>query len=235
MTISFVSSGPGNPDLLTVLTVKRISDADIIFYDDLSAGEILNLAKKSATLLSVGKRAGLASPKQNQVSRLLVEYGRTGKKIVRLKSGDSSIFSRLEEEITALNENGLEFEIIPGVSSAMAAAAAAKIPLTRRVMSRRVQFITGHDLNGELPNDLNIASLIDPNCTTVIFMGKKTFPNLAQILLENGLDIKTKVLIAEDISRKEENISKGTIEEILIYLKDIQSNHPAVIIFGPLL
>ena len=235
MTISFVSSGPGNPDLLTVQAVKRISDADIIFYDDLSAGEILNLAKKSATLLSVGKRAGLASPKQNQVSRLLVEYGRTGKKIVRLKSGDSSIFSRLEEEITALNENGLEFEIIPGVSSAMAAAAAAKIPLTRRVMSRRVQFITGHDLNGELPDDLNIASLIDPNCTTVIFMGKKTFPNLAQILLENGLDIKTKVLIAEDISRKEENIKKGTIEEILIYLKDIKSNHPAVIIFGPLL
>ena len=173
MTISFVSSGPGNPDLLTVLAVKRISDADIIFYDDLSAGEILNLAKKSATLLSVGKRAGLASPKQNQVSRLLVEYGRTGKKIVRLKSGDSSIFSRLEEEITALNENGLEFEIIPGVSSAMAAAAAAKIPLTRRVMSRRVQFITGHDFNGELPDDLNIESLIDPNCTTVIFMGKK--------------------------------------------------------------
>ena len=77
MTISFVSSGPGNPDLLTVQAVKRISDADIIFYDDLSAGEILNLAKKSATLLSVGKRAGLASPKQNQVSRLLVEYGRT--------------------------------------------------------------------------------------------------------------------------------------------------------------
>jgi len=235
MTISFVSSGPGNPDLLTVLAVKRINDADIIFYDDLSAGEILNLAKKSATLLSVGKRAGLASPKQNQVSRLLVEYGRTGKKIVRLKSGDSSIFSRLEEEITALNENGLEFEIIPGVSSAMAAAAAAKIPLTRRVMSRRVQFITGHDLNGELPDDLNIASLIDPNCTTVIFMGKKTFPNLAQILLENGLDIKTKVLVAEDISRKEENITQGTIEEILIYLKDIQSNHPAVIIFGPIL
>ena len=183
----------------------------------------------------MGKRAGLASPKQNQVSRLLVEYGRTGKKIVRLKSGDSSIFSRLEEEITALNENGLEFEIIPGVSSAMAAAAAAKIPLTRRVMSRRVQFITGHDFNGELPDDLNIASLIDPNCTTVIFMGKKTFPNLAQILLENGLDIKTKVLVAEDISRKEENIKKGTIEEILIYLKDIKSNHPAVIIFGPLL
>ena len=235
MTISFVSSGPGNPDLLTVQAVKRISDADIIFYDDLSAGEILNLAKKSATLLSVGKRAGLASPKQNQVSRLLVEYGRTGKKIVRLKSGDSSIFSRLEEEITALNENGLEFEIIPGVSSAMAAAAAAKIPLTRRAMSRRVQFITGHDFNGELPDDLNIASLIDPNCTTVIFMGKKTFPNLAQILLENGLDIKTKVLVAEDISRKEENITQGTIEEILIYLKAMQSNNPAVIIFGPIL
>ena len=102
-------------------------------------------------------------------------------------------------------------------------------------MSRRVQFITGHDFNGSLPDDLNITSLVDSNCTTVIFMGKKTFPNLAQILLENGLNIKTKVLIAEDISRKDEKITQGTVEEILIYLKNSQDNHPAIIIFGPLL
>lgn len=102
--VSFVSSGPGDPDLLTMKAIKRIKTADLIFYDDLSAGEILELASESTTLFSVGKRAGLNSPKQSQVSTLLVNYGKTGKKIVRLKSGDSGIFSRLEEEIVALEK-----------------------------------------------------------------------------------------------------------------------------------
>ena len=110
--VSFVSSGPGDPELLTMRAIKRIKSADLIFYDDLSSGEILKLASEAATLFSVGKRAGLNSPKQSQVSTLLVNYGKTGKKIVRLKSGDSGIFSRLEEEITALDKNNIPFEII---------------------------------------------------------------------------------------------------------------------------
>jgi uroporphyrin-III C-methyltransferase len=233
--VSFVSSGPGDPDLLTVKAVKKIKDADLIFYDDLSSGEILKLASSDATLFSVGKRAGLKSPKQAQVSALLVDYGKTGKKIVRLKSGDCGIFSRLEEEINALEKNNIPFEIIPGVSSAVAAAAAAKIPLTRRVQSRRLQFITGHDFNGALPDDLHIDSLTDPNSTTVIFMGKKTFPNLSELLIKNKMDQNTNALVIENVSRSNEKITKGSILEIADYLLAKTENEPAIIIFGSIM
>ena len=141
--VSFVSSGPGDADLLTVRAVLRLQAADAILFDDLAAGPILALARPGADLVGVGKRAGRASPKQDHVSRLLVDYARTGARVVRLKSGDAGIFGRLEEEITALTAAAIGYEIIPGVPSACAAAAAAGIPLTRRGHAQRVQFITG--------------------------------------------------------------------------------------------
>ncbi len=174
--VSFVSSGPGDPELLTVKAVDRLGRADAVLYDDLSSGPILELARNGADLVGVGKRAGRPSPRQDHVSRLLVDYARTGQRVVRLKSGDSGIFGRLEEEITALKAAGLGYEIIPGVPSACAAAAAAGIPLTRRLTARRVQFATGHDISGTLPEDANLAALADPTAVTAIFMGKRTFP-----------------------------------------------------------
>ena len=179
--VSFVSAGPGDPELLTVKAVGRIVAADAVLFDDLSSGPILAHARPGADLVGVGKRAGRVSPKQDQVSRLLVEYALTGAKVVRLKSGDAGLFGRLEEEIEACRAAGIGFEIIPGVSSASAAAAAAGIPLTRRLTARRVQFITGHDATGALPDDLNLAALADPAATTVIFMGKRTFAGLAPV------------------------------------------------------
>ena len=126
--VSFVSSGPGDPELLTVKAVDRLGRADAVLYDDLSSGPILELARDGADLVGVGKRAGRPSPRQDHVSRLLVDYARTGQRVVRLKSGDSGIFGRLEEEITALKAAGLGYEIIPGVPSACAAAAPAGSP-----------------------------------------------------------------------------------------------------------
>ncbi len=149
--VTFVSSGPGDPDLLTVKAVKALAAADAVLFDDLSSGPILALARPGADMVGVGKRAGRASPKQDHVSRLLVDYALTGARVVRLKSGDSGIFGRLEEELTALREAGVPCEIIPGVTAASAAAAAAGIPLTRRQHSQRVQFITAADVTGELP------------------------------------------------------------------------------------
>ena len=137
--VSFVSSGPGDPELLTVRAIKRIEAADAVLFDDLSAGPILAHARAGADLVGVGKRAGRISPKQDQVSRLLVDYARSGAKVVRLKSGDSGLFGRLEEEIDACRAAGIGFEIVPGVTSASAAAAAAGIPLTRRLTARRVR------------------------------------------------------------------------------------------------
>ena len=152
--VTFVSAGPGDPELLTVKAVKALAAADAVLFDDLSSGPILALANPKADMVGVGKRAGRASPKQDHVSRLLVDYAQTGARVVRLKSGDSGIFGRLEEELTAVRAAGIACEIIPGVTSASAAAAAAGIPLTRRQQAQRVQFITAADVTGSLPPGL---------------------------------------------------------------------------------
>ena len=157
--VSFVSSGPGDPELLTVKAVARLQAAEVVLFDDLSSGPILGHAGPGADLIAVGKRAGRASPKQDHVSRLLVDHALAGQRVVRLKSGDCGMFGRLEEELVALQAAGIGYEIIPGVTSASAAAAAAGIPLTRRLTARRVQFITGADVSGALPDDINMAAL----------------------------------------------------------------------------
>ena len=140
--VSFVSSGPGDPELLTVRAMKRLQAAEVVLYDDLSSGPILDLAAEDAVLIPVGKRAGRASARQDDINRLLVEQARTGARVVRLKSGDAGMFGRLEEEITALSAAGIGYEVIPGVTAPAAAAAAAGISLTRRLSARRVQFVT---------------------------------------------------------------------------------------------
>lgn len=232
--VSFVSSGPGDPDLLTVKAVERLKRADAVLYDDLSSGPILKHVRSGADLVGVGKRAGRASPKQNHVSRLLVDYARLNQTVVRLKSGDSGIFGRLEEEIAALKDAGISYEIIPGVPSACAAAAAAGIPLTRRLTARRVQFITGHDVTGQLPEDMNMAALTDQTASTVVFMGKRTFPKLAAMLIEAGLPADTPALLAESVSTPEEQIEKHTITSLSDSLTRAISAEPALIIYGPL-
>ena len=232
--VSFVSSGPGDPDLLTVKAVDRLQKAEVILFDDLSAGPILEHAQPDADLIGVGKRAGRASPKQDHVSRVLVDYAEAGLRVVRLKSGDSGMFGRLEEEITALQAAGIPFEIIPGVTSASAAAATAGIPLTRRLSARRVQFITGADVTGTLPPDVNMAALADPLATTVIYMGKRTFPGLAARLIEHGLPGDTPAMLAEAISTPDEKLHRFTIATLAEYLDSTSSTTPALIFYGPL-
>lgn len=231
--VSFVSSGPGDPELLTIKARDRIAAADAILFDDLSAGPILDHAKPGADLVSVGKRAGRTSPKQASVSQLLVDYAKSGVRVVRLKSGDAGLFGRLEEEIDACRAAGIGFEIIPGVTSASAAAAAAQIPLTRRLTARRVQYITGHDVTGQLPDDLNMAALADPHATTVVFMGKRTFAALAARLIAAGLPADTPALLAESVSTPDQSLHRATISTLSAQIATA-SDGPALIIFGPL-
>ncbi|PZQ99340.1 MAG: uroporphyrinogen-III C-methyltransferase [Cereibacter sphaeroides] len=233
--VCFVGSGPGDPDLLTVKAVKALQSADAVLYDDLSSGPILELARYGADLVAVGKRAGRPSPRQDHVSRLLVDYAKTGARVVRLKSGDPAIFGRLEEEIVALREAGIGFEVIPGVTSATAAAAAALIPLTRRLTARRLQFVTGHDVAGSLPEDLNMAALADPAATTVIFMPKRTFPALAARLMAAGLPADTPCLIAENVSHADQSLHHSTLSVLASELADKTSDGPALILYGPLM
>jgi len=232
--VSFVGSGPGDPDLLTLKAVNRLQNADAVLFDDLSSGPILTHVRQGADLVGVGKRAGRASPKQHHVSQLLVDYALENQRIVRLKSGDGGTFGRLEEEIVALREAGIPYEIIPGVPSANAAAAAAGIPLTRRLTARRVQFVTGHDVSGVLPEDLNIAALADPQATTVVFMGKRTFPKLAKILQDAGLSSETPALLVESVSTPDQKIIRGTIASLSESLSQSIGAAPALILYGAL-
>jgi len=233
--VSFVSSGPGDPELLTLKAVDRLSKADAVLFDDLSSGPILGHVRPGADLVGVGKRAGRASPRQDHVSRLLVDYAASGQRVVRLKSGDSGLFGRLEEEITALRAAGIGYEVIPGVTSACAAAAAAGIPLTRRLTARRIQFVTGHDVTGHLPRDIDIAALADEHATTVVYMGKRTFPDLAETLIARGLPADTPALLAEGVGTPEQALTRTTVAGLAALLTEGPgSAAPGLILFGPL-
>ena len=232
--VSFVSAGPGDPDLLTVKAVKALAAADAVLFDDLSSGPILALARPGADMVGVGKRAGRASPKQDHVSRLLVDYALSGAHVVRLKSGDSGIFGRLEEELTAVRAAGIRCEIIPGVTSASAAAAAAGIPLTRRQHAQRVQFITAADVTGNLPPGLNLPALADPQATTVIYMGKRTFPALAEALIAHGLPPDTPALLAEAVSTDDQRLLRTTVADLARMLSEDRSPLPGLILIGRL-
>lgn len=232
--VSFVGSGPGDPELLTLKAVDRLKRADAVLYDDLSAGPILSYARAGADLVGVGKRAGRPSPRQHHVSRLLVDYARGGQRIVRLKSGDGGLFGRLEEELIALRAAGIGFEIVPGVASPFAAAADLGIPLTRRLTARRVQFVTGHDAGGQLPDDLNLDALADPRACTVVFMGKRTFPALATALIARGLPPHTPAILAEAVGTPEAAAQRSTVAALAADLSEGIGPKPALILYGSL-
>jgi uroporphyrin-III C-methyltransferase len=232
--VSFVSAGPGDPELLTLKALARLRDADVVLYDDLAAGAILDHARPGASLVAVGKRAGRPSARQEHVNRLLVDYAASGVRVVRLKSGDAGIFGRLEEEIDALRRANIAYEIIPGVTSACVAAAAGGIPLTRRHTSRRVQFITGADVTGQLPTDLNWAALADPDSTTVVYMGKRTFSALVAKLIEHGLSADTPALLAESLGHDDQRLHRTTIGKLAEELAQGIGPATAVILFGAL-
>lgn len=233
--VSFVSSGPGDPELLTLKAARLLQAADVVLYDDLASGPVLDQAGPQAQRIAVGKRAGRPSAKQESVNALLVEHARAGKHVVRLKSGDSGIFGRLEEEMTALRAAGIPYEIVPGVPSAMAAAAVAGLPLTRRLTARRLQFLTGADVTGGLPQEQNWPALADPRATTVVFMGQRTFPQLAQSLIAHGLPADTPALLAEAVGHPHQRLIRSTVADLAALLAaEGPSTHPALILYGPL-
>ena len=232
--VSLVSAGPGDPDLLTLKAVDRLARADVVLFDDLASGAVLDRAGPLALRVPVGKRAGRPSAKQDHVNALMLEHAAAGRRVVRLKSGDAGIFGRLDEEIAALVGAGVPFEIVPGVPSACAAAAAAGMPLTRRLTARRLQFVTGADVTGRLPEDLNMAALTDPAAITVVFMGQRSFPALAERLIAAGLPGTTPAMLAEAVGHAEQRLLPTTIADLAAFLRDSDVSQPGLILYGPL-
>jgi uroporphyrin-III C-methyltransferase len=232
--VSFVGAGPGDPELLTLKAVDRLKRADAVLFDDLASGPLLGHVRPGADLVGVGKRAGRPSPRQHHVSRLLVDYARQGGRVVRLKSGDPGLFGRLEEEILALRAAGIAYEIVPGIASPLAAAAAAGIPLSRRLTARRVQFVTGHDAEGRLPSDLDLDALADPAACTVVFMGQRTFPDLAAALIARGLPPETPAILAEAVGTPAAALHRSSVAALGAWLARGPGSQPALILYGAL-
>ncbi|MCQ0969038.1 uroporphyrinogen-III C-methyltransferase (plasmid) [Paracoccus sp. TK19116] len=232
--VSLVSAGPGDPGLLTLKAAERLRDADVVLYDALVSQAVLDHSGPQAERIAVGKRARRPSAKQEFVNELLVEQARSGRRVVRLKSGDAGIFGRLEEEIVALDAAGIGWEIVPGVTSASAAAAVAGLPLTRRLTARRLQYVTAADVTGKLPADLNWAALADPLAVTVVFMGQRTFPAMAAELIARGLPATTPALFAEAVGHPAERLVRTDIAGLATMLETAEITHPALILYGAL-
>ncbi|WP_047309073.1 uroporphyrinogen-III C-methyltransferase [Rhodopseudomonas palustris] len=230
--ITLVGAGPGDADLLTLRAIKRLQAADVVLYDDLAGEDFMAYLDLDAKLVAVGKRAGHPSPRQDEVSRLAISYALRGKHVVRLKAGDPTLFARADEELRAAREAGIAVEIVPGITTATAAAAAIGASLTKRGVARRVQFVTGHDVDGRLPRDLDLAALADATATTCVYMGKATFPALAAQLIARGLSAATPAVMVESLGSGTTNVERGTVSEIAARLTADRPAGPCMILFG---
>lgn len=230
--VSFVGAGPGDRDLLTLRAVEKLKRADVVLYDDLATAEAIGFVRPGAELIAVGKRAGRPSPKQSEVSRLIVAHASAGRHVVRLKAGDPTLFGRVDEELSAVRAAGLSFEIVPGITTATAAAAAAGVSLSKRLSARRVQFVTGHDVSGALPADLDWGALADPGAVTVVFMGKRTFAELAERAAREGLSPDTPAIMAVALGTPERAITRGTIASLGRLLRETPPEGPCLILYG---
>ena len=197
-----VGAGPGDPDLLTVKALKVLQRAEVVVHDGLVADEILALAPATARLISVAKRKSRHSYAQDEINRMLVAFAQDGLSVVRLKGGDPFIFGRGGEELEACRAAGVACHVVPGVTAALAASAAAGAPLTHRGSAQAVTFVTGHAADGD--PDLDWASLARANQTVVIYMGLSTAAKIAERLVAAGRDAATPALVVENASRAAE-------------------------------
>ena len=202
--VTLVGAGPGDAELLTLKAVRALQAADVILFDDLVSDEVLELARREAKRMLVGKRGRRESCAQADINALMVKLARQGRHVVRLKSGDPMIFGRAGEEIEQLAAHGIPVDVVPGITAALAAAASLGVSLTHRDHAHSVRFVTGHARNGELPGDIDWRGLADPATTLVFYMGGRTAPAIATRLLAGGLPASTPVVVASGISRKEE-------------------------------
>ena len=230
--VTLVGAGPGDAELLTLKAVRALQAADVILFDDLVPADVLELARREAKRMLVGKRGGRTSCRQEDINAMMVTLAKAGKRVVRLKSGDPMIFGRAGEEIVHLREENIPVDVIPGITAASAMAARTGISLTHRNHAQSVRFITGHSRHGGLPDDLDWRSIADPTTTNVFYMGGRTALLIAGKLIGHGLSPATPVLIASDVSRPTERRWLGTIAEIGAGIAEIGYDNPVLIGVG---
>ncbi|MGB5108763.1 MAG: uroporphyrinogen-III C-methyltransferase [Formosimonas sp.] len=229
-TITFVGAGPGAADLITLRGMRALQAAQVVLYDALIDPELLNHCAFDVLRVDVGKRCGLGrSRPQDDINALIVEHGLKYAKVVRLKGGDPSIFGRLDEEITAVRAAGLNIEVVPGITTALAAAAAAQTPLTRRGVSRSVRLMTASVGQNQPSNGWD--AHIDPSETMVFYMAGRQVQQIGLNLLARGLAPETPVLIMRGVSWANQSEQRAVLGELLSLEIDI-ADAPCVLLVG---
>jgi uroporphyrinogen III methyltransferase/synthase len=230
--VYLVGAGPGDPGLITVKGKDCIQNADVIIYDYLASPALLNHARKSAQLIYVGKKGGDHTLSQEEINALIVEKAKSGGIVCRLKGGDPFIFGRGGEEAEVLFKAGLPFEIVPGVTSAIAAAAYAGIPLTHRKLTATLAFITGHEDPDKEETGINWSSLASGIGTLVFFMGVKNLPNIVKSLTDHGKSADTPVALIQWGTTPSQKTATGTLQTIVEKARTAGIKAPAIIVVG---
>jgi uroporphyrin-III C-methyltransferase/precorrin-2 dehydrogenase/sirohydrochlorin ferrochelatase len=228
--IALVGAGPGAEDLLTLRAHRLLMQADVIVHDALVPQAVIDMGRRDAERISVGKRKGCHSKSQNEINDLLVELGHGGKCVVRLKSGDPLVFGRAGEEMAALRDAGVSYEVVPGVTAAFAAAADFELPLTLRGVSSSMVFTTGHDLKGGTLPDW--AKLAISGATVAVYMGRTIAADVAERLIDAGLSPDTAVAVVENASRDNKRLLHGTLADLPALQSRDELTGPVMTIIG---
>jgi uroporphyrinogen III methyltransferase / synthase len=231
-TISLVGAGPGDVGLVTLRARELIEKADVIVYDHLANPEMLGWARQGAEIIYAGKKAGAHALSQDEINRLLIEKAKTGLSIVRLKGGDPFVFGRGGEEALAAGEAGVSFQIVPGVSSAIAGPAYAGIPVTHRGENSHVTFFTGHEDPSKSESAIDFAALAKLGGTQVMLMGLETLAGISSKMIEHGArrDLPVAVIRWATTGRQETIV--GTLETIASRVDERGLQPPAIAVFG---
>ncbi len=228
--VVFAGSGPGDADLLTVKAMRALQEADVILYDRLVSDEIMALAGPQAVLENVGKEGFGAQVSQDEINARLVAHAKAGRKVLRLKAGDPTIFARLDEELTVCEEAGIATQIIPGITAASAAVASIGQSLTQRGRNTSVRFITGHAMTGFADHDW--AALARPGEMAAVYMGKKSARFVQGRLIMHGADRATPVTIVENASRPEQRVLETNLDRLPADLDAAGFDGPALTFLG---
>jgi uroporphyrin-III C-methyltransferase / precorrin-2 dehydrogenase / sirohydrochlorin ferrochelatase len=228
--VYLVGAGPGDPDLLTFRALRLMQKADVVLYDNLVSEGVMDLVRRDAERIYVGKKSSSHTLPQEEINTLLVRLAKEGKRVLRIKGGDPFIFGRGGEEIETLAEHGIPFQVVPGISAANGVSSYAGIPLTHRDYAQAVTFVTGHLKDGTV--NLDWPALVRPNHTVVIYMGLEGLPEICKKLMEHGLPSQHPIAVVQQGTTRHQRVITGTLADLPARVEEAGFKAPTLTIVG---
>ncbi len=228
--VYLVGGGPGDPDLLTFRALRLMQQADVVLYDRLVSAEVLDMVRRDAELIYVGKQPTNHPVPQEEINQLLIRLAKEGKRVLRLKGGDPFLFGRGGEEIETLMEQGIAFQVVPAVTAAIGSSAYAGIPLTHRDYAQSCTFVTGHLKDNSI--DLNWQALVQPQQTVVIYMGLNNLASICSELVKHGMSKDKPIALIQKATTSEQRVLVGTLETLPAIVEEQNIKLSSIIIIG---